>query len=112
MWTVKGAIVNLEPGRAGLGFDHFHPSTTAELTFVFAVCFETGFVIKKMESLTYWLQVTQIKANAGYAASKMKCNEDPSSAGEDRRALRPLQTLRSLNGTSWGLSPREICSET
>lgn len=86
-----------------MGFDHFHPSTTAELTCFRCFFFETGFVIKKPESLTYWLQIIQIKANAGYAASKMKRNEDPSGAGEDRRVPRPM--LQSLDGTS-GASAR------
>lgn len=39
-----------------------------------------------------------MKANAGYAASKMKCNEDPSGVGEDRRALRSPRRSGPLMG--------------
>lgn len=38
-WTVKGAVVNLEPGQSGSGLDHFHLSTTDKLTLFSQFCF-------------------------------------------------------------------------
>lgn len=87
------------------GIRSFLSEYYSQVDFVFTVCFlETGFITRKPKSLTYWLQITQIKANAGCAASKVKCNEeDPSGSGKDKRAQRPHQCcspLTDLSGAS------------
>lgn len=96
-----------------------------QVDFVFTVLFfETGCITRKPKSLTYWLQITQIRANAGYAASKVKrSEEDPSASGRRTREQRPHQCCGPLAGlpgaSAHGRSlqkrdrePRLVCKAT